>query len=161
MKRKNSMQMGEAQMLTLMQARSAIANPGYFARGGADVQEGRVSGVTVREEGGVLRYSGTVRGLWITLAGCYTETGEYDLAADALEKAYEILRYSENLEPTEQHYTSLFQNILTHIPGDCAKTYTISERELFVSHLTQEAFEPLKENARYAQLVRECTIHNA
>ena len=116
---------------------------------------------TLFYDGNYLFYSGTVRGLWITLAGCYTEVGEYDLAADALEKAYEILRYFENLEPTEQHYTGLFQNVLTHTPGDCAKTYTISERELFVSHLTQEAFEPLKENARYAQLVRECTIHNA
>ena len=116
---------------------------------------------TLFDDGNYLFYSGTVRGLWITLAGCYTETGEYDLAVDALEKAYEILRYSENLEPTEQHYTSLFQNVLTHTPGDCAKTYTESERELFVSHLTQEAFEPLKENARYAQLVRKCAIHNA
>ncbi|MBQ8332918.1 MAG: helix-turn-helix transcriptional regulator [Clostridia bacterium] len=116
---------------------------------------------TLFYDGNYLFYSGTVRGLWITLAGCYTEAGEYDLAADALEKAYEILRYSENLEPTGQHYTSLFQNVLTHTPGDCAKTYTETERELFVSHLTQEAFEPLKGNAWYAELVRKCTIQNA
>ncbi len=79
MERKNSMQMGEAQMFTLMQARSAIANPGYFARGSADVQEGRVSGVTVREEGGLLRYSGTVRGV----ERSYRAAFEYDEAADA------------------------------------------------------------------------------
>ena len=79
MERKNSMQMGEAQMFTLMQARSAIANPGYFARGSADVQEGRVSGVTVREEGGLLCYSGTVRGV----ERSYRAAFEYDEAADA------------------------------------------------------------------------------
>ena len=49
-------------MFTLSSARSAIGNPAYFARGGADVQEGRVSGVTVREEDGLLRYDGVVRG---------------------------------------------------------------------------------------------------
>ena len=45
-------------MFTLSSARSAIGNPAYFARGGADVQEGRVSGVTVREENGLLAYQG-------------------------------------------------------------------------------------------------------
>ena len=49
-------------MFTLSSARSAIGNPAYFARGGADVQEGRVSGVTVREEDGLLAYQGVVRG---------------------------------------------------------------------------------------------------
>ena len=49
-------------MFTLSSARSAIGNPAYFARGGSDVQEGRVSGVTVREEDGLLRYDGIVRG---------------------------------------------------------------------------------------------------
>lgn len=50
-------------MFTLMQARGAITNPGYFARGSADVQEGRVSDVAVQEEGVLLRYSGVVRGI--------------------------------------------------------------------------------------------------
>ncbi len=49
-------------MFTLSSARSAIDNPAYFARGGADVQEGRVSGVTVCEEDGLLAYRGAVRG---------------------------------------------------------------------------------------------------
>lgn len=79
MKCKNSMQMGEARMFTLTQARSAIANPRAFARGSADVQEGRVSGVTVREAGGLLRYGGAVRGI-----GCsYRAMFEYDEAAEA------------------------------------------------------------------------------
>ncbi|MBR3797042.1 MAG: SNF2 helicase associated domain-containing protein [Clostridia bacterium] len=66
-------------MFTLMQARSAIANPGFFARGSADVQEKRVSGVTVREDGALLRYSGTVRGV----ERSYQATFEYDEEAEA------------------------------------------------------------------------------
>lgn len=49
-------------MFTLSGARSAIGNSAYFARGSAYVQEGRVSGVTVHEEGGLLAYAGVVRG---------------------------------------------------------------------------------------------------
>lgn len=53
--------MGDAQMFTLSDARNAIGNPAYFARGGADVREGRVSSVTVEEKGKYLVYRGTVR----------------------------------------------------------------------------------------------------
>ncbi|MBQ2990540.1 MAG: SNF2 helicase associated domain-containing protein [Clostridia bacterium] len=49
-------------MFTLSDARSAIANPAQFARGGVDVREGRVSNVSVEEEDGVLTYCGAVRG---------------------------------------------------------------------------------------------------
>lgn len=48
-------------MFTLSGARSAIDNPAYFARGGVYVQEGRVSGVTVTDEDGLLVYEGVVR----------------------------------------------------------------------------------------------------
>ena len=50
-------------MFTLSSARGAIANPALFARGSADVREGRVGGVTVEEKNGVLCYSGVVRGI--------------------------------------------------------------------------------------------------
>ena len=48
-------------MFTLSQARGFIGSAADFARGGAYVQEGRVSGVTAGEHGGLLRYSGIVR----------------------------------------------------------------------------------------------------
>ncbi|MBQ9740725.1 MAG: hypothetical protein IJV91_07285, partial [Kiritimatiellae bacterium] len=49
-------------MFTLAKARSAIANPARFARGSADVQEGRVGSVTVEERDGLLVYQGVVQG---------------------------------------------------------------------------------------------------
>ena len=48
-------------MFTRSSARSAIGNPATFARGGAYVQEGRVSQVTVREENMLQVYEGVVR----------------------------------------------------------------------------------------------------
>ena len=66
-------------MFTLSSARGAIANPALFARGGADVREGRVSGVTVEEKDGVLCYSGVVRGM----AGSERPTFQYDETLDA------------------------------------------------------------------------------
>ena len=48
-------------MFTLSQARGFIGSAADFARGGAYVQEGRVSGVTAGEHDGLLRYSGIVR----------------------------------------------------------------------------------------------------
>lgn len=66
-------------MFTLSGARGAIGNPAYFARGGADVQEGRVSGVTVREEDGLLAYQGVVRGAEQE----YRASFRYDEARDA------------------------------------------------------------------------------
>ena len=48
-------------MFTRSSARSAIGNPATFARGGAYVQEGRVSRVTVREERQLQVYEGVVR----------------------------------------------------------------------------------------------------
>jgi len=47
-------------MFTRSSARSAIGNPAMFARGGAYVQEGRVSRVTVREEKALQVYEGVV-----------------------------------------------------------------------------------------------------
>ena len=48
-------------MFTRASARSAIGNPAMFARGGAYVQEGRVSRVTVRETDTLQVYEGLVR----------------------------------------------------------------------------------------------------
>ena len=48
-------------MFTRSSARSAIGNPAMFARGGAYVQEGRVSQVTVREAGALQIYEGVVQ----------------------------------------------------------------------------------------------------
>ncbi|MBQ8619897.1 MAG: SNF2 helicase associated domain-containing protein [Clostridia bacterium] len=48
-------------MFTRSSARSAIGNPAMFARGGAYVQEGRVSQVTVREAGALQIYEGLVK----------------------------------------------------------------------------------------------------
>ena len=110
---------------------------------------------TVFYDGNYLFYSGTVRGLWITLAGCYAEAGEYDAALDALERAYAVLCRYEELDPQEQRYTGLFADTLTYTPGDCSKTYTESERELFRRHLTQESFDVLRGNARYDVLLKE------
>ena len=47
-------------MFTRSSARSAIGNPAIFARGNADVQEGRVSQVTVRESQALQIYEGVV-----------------------------------------------------------------------------------------------------
>ena len=49
-------------MFTLSQARAAVGSASQFARGGAFVQEGRVRGVTVREEGTLLIYEGEITG---------------------------------------------------------------------------------------------------
>ncbi|MBQ7885971.1 MAG: SNF2 helicase associated domain-containing protein [Clostridia bacterium] len=49
-------------MFTRSSARSAIGNPAMFARGGAYVQEGRVSQVTVQETGALQVYEGVVHG---------------------------------------------------------------------------------------------------
>ena len=49
-------------MFTLAKARAEIGNPARFARGSADVQENRVSSVTVEEQDGLLVYRGLVRG---------------------------------------------------------------------------------------------------
>lgn len=48
-------------MFTRSSARSAIGSPAMFARGGAYVQEGRVSQVTVRETGALQIYEGLVK----------------------------------------------------------------------------------------------------
>lgn len=66
-------------MFTLSSARGAIGNPAFFARGGAYVREGRVSGVTVREEEGLLEYRGTVRGPDREYRACFL----YDETLDA------------------------------------------------------------------------------
>jgi len=66
-------------MFTLAKARSAIANPAQFARGSADVQEGRVSGVTVEEQEGLLAYQGIVRGAARQNHAMF----KYDTSADA------------------------------------------------------------------------------
>ncbi len=55
-------------MFTLSSARGAIANAAQFARGGADAREGRVLGVTVREEGNLLCYAGQVRAMSASFA---------------------------------------------------------------------------------------------
>lgn len=47
-------------MFTLAQARGAIGNPAYFARGGADVRAGRVSRVQAAREDEYLIYRGAV-----------------------------------------------------------------------------------------------------
>ena len=47
-------------MFTRSSARNAIGNPAMFARGGAYVQEGKVSQVTVREDGALQVYEGIV-----------------------------------------------------------------------------------------------------
>lgn len=62
-------------MFTLAQARGAIGNPAYFARGGADVREGRVGGVSVQEKDGLLTYRGVVSGRRVMF--------EYDEILDA------------------------------------------------------------------------------
>lgn len=69
---------GVMRMFTLSQARGFIANAANFARGGAYVQEGRVSGVTAEDCGGVLRYSGVVRaaGRDYAVSFDYDEIGE-------------------------------------------------------------------------------------
>ena len=56
------MRNGETKMFTLAKARAEIGNPARFARGSADVQENRVSSVTVEEQDGLLVYRGLVRG---------------------------------------------------------------------------------------------------
>ena len=58
---KNHSRIGEKRMFTRASARSAIGNPAMFARGGAYVQEGRVSRVTVRETDTLQVYEGLVR----------------------------------------------------------------------------------------------------
>jgi len=52
--------MGDKRMFTRSSARSAIGSAAMFARGGAYVQEGRVSQVTVREAGMLQVYEGVV-----------------------------------------------------------------------------------------------------
>ncbi len=49
-------------MFTVSQAREAIGSNAYFARGRAYAQEGRVKRISVRENRGVLVYTGIVRG---------------------------------------------------------------------------------------------------
>lgn len=65
-------------MFTLSQARGFIANAANFARGGAYVQEGRVSGVSAEDRGGLLRYSGVVR----AAGRDYAVSFDYDEAED-------------------------------------------------------------------------------
>lgn len=66
-------------MFTLADARAAIDKPSLFARGGAYVQEGRVSGVTVREHGGFQIYEGIV-----SVSGqSYSPMFEYDAQREA------------------------------------------------------------------------------
>ncbi len=52
--------MGEKRMFTRSSARAAIGNPATFARGGAYVQEGQVTEVTVRESDALQVYEGVV-----------------------------------------------------------------------------------------------------
>ena len=66
-------------MFTLAKARSTIANPARFARGSADVQEGRVSGVTVEERDRLLVYQGIVHGAAQQSHAAF----HYDAEADA------------------------------------------------------------------------------
>jgi len=65
-------------MFTRSSARSAIGNPAMFARGGAYVQEGRVSQTTVREAGSLQIYEGAVHSPGET----YSVMFEYDPQAD-------------------------------------------------------------------------------
>ena len=74
------MRRGETGMFTLSMARAAIGNASQFARGSAYVQEGCVSGVTIREDGSALVYEGEIA------AGSqrFRAAFEYDAQADAL-----------------------------------------------------------------------------
>ena len=65
-------------MFTRSSARSAIGNPAMFARGGAYVQEGRISQVTVREERSLQVYEGVVH----SPGEDYRVMFEYDPQAD-------------------------------------------------------------------------------
>ena len=65
-------------MFTLAQAREAIGNSAYFARGGADAARGGVSDVRILDDGGRLTCSGIVSsgGREYTVSFIYDECGE-------------------------------------------------------------------------------------
>ncbi|MCL1884065.1 MAG: helix-turn-helix transcriptional regulator [Defluviitaleaceae bacterium] len=100
----------------------------------------------------------------IRLTDCFFKLAAYNaeknpkIAIHHLLAAEKHLLASEGVLDKTANYTTVFLNKCTHEPANTCKSFTDSERELFIKNLDRNCFKPLHENIEFLQLKNRFTM---